>query len=150
MAVCTFFGHRYEPLTEAEKEKLTALITDLIVNHDVTEFWVGAKGEFDSICSYTVRQLKEKFPNIKLALVLSYVPTKKEDYEWKERYYDDIFLPDGVEEGPQRFAITKRNRWMALNTDYMICYVNRDYGGSYAAMKVALAHKKEVINICQT
>ena len=150
MAVCTFFGHRYAPLTEAEKEKLTASITDLIVNHDVTEFWVGAKGDFDSICSSTIQQLKKEFPNIKLTLVLSYVPTNKEDYKWKERYYDDIFLPDGVEEGPQRFAITRRNRWMALNTDYMICYVNRDYGGAYAAMKVALAHKKEVINICQT
>ena len=150
MAVCTFFGHRYAPLTEAEKEKLTASITDLIVNHDVTEFWVGAKGDFDSLCSSTIQQLKKEFPNIKLALVLSYVPTNKEDYKWKERYYDDIFLPDGVEEGPQRFAITRRNRWMALNTDYMICYVNRDYGGAYAAMKVALAHKKEVINICQT
>lgn len=91
MAICTFFGHRYAPLTEAEKEKLTASITDLIENHDVTEFWVGAKGEFDSLCSYTVRQLKEKFPNIKLALVLSYIPTNKEDYEWKERYYDHIF-----------------------------------------------------------
>ena len=150
MAVCTFFGHRYAPLTEAEKEKLTASITDLIKNHDVTEFWVGAKGEFDSICSSTVTKLKKEFPNIQLTLVLSYIPTNKEDYEWRERYYDHIFLPDGVEEGPQRFAITRRNRWMALNTDFMICYVNRDYGGAYAAMKTALAHKKEVINICQT
>ena len=66
MAVCTFFGHRYAPLTEAEKEKLTASITDLIVNHDVTEFWVGAKGDFDSICSSTIQQLKKEFPNIKL------------------------------------------------------------------------------------
>ena len=65
MAICTFFGHRYAPLTEAEKEKLTASITDLIENHDVTEFWVGAKGEFDSLCSYTVRQLKETFQQIK-------------------------------------------------------------------------------------
>ena len=116
MAICTFFGHRYAPLTEAEKEKLTASITDLIVNHDV----------------------------------LSYIPTNKEDYEWKERYYDHIFLPDGVEVGPQRFAITRRNRWMALNTDYMICYIKRDYGGAYVAMKTAMTHKKKVINICQT
>lgn len=101
MAVCTFFGHRYAPLTEAEKEKLTASITDLVTNHDVTEFWVGAEGEFDSIYSSTVTKLKKEFPNIKLTLVLSYIPTNKEDYEWRECYYDHIFLPDGVEVGPQ-------------------------------------------------
>ena len=94
------------------------------------------------------KPIKRKVP-VPGPYIPSYIPTNKEDYEWKERYYDHIFLPDGVEDGPQRFAITRRNRWMALNCDYMICYVKNDYGGAYAAMKVALANKKEVINICQ-
>ena len=149
MAVCTFFGHRFAPLTEAERIKLNSLIVDLIQNHSVTEFWLGAKGEFDSICSSTLSKIKRDYPDIKLCLVLSYLPTNKEDYEWKERFYDHVFLPEEVEVGPQRFAISRRNRWMASNCDYMICYVKNDYGGAYEAMKIALAHKKEVFNICQ-
>ena len=76
MAICTFFGHRYAPLTEAEKEKLTASITDLVTNHDVTEFWVGAKGEFDSICNSAVTKLKKEFPN-KLIHTFAYQYSRK-------------------------------------------------------------------------
>ena len=147
MAVCTFFGHRYAHLTDEERSQLTSIIVKLIKDKDVDQFWLGAKGEFDSACRTLLSEIKEDFPNIKICLVLSYIPTNKEDYEWKEKYYDHIFLPDGVEEGPQRFAISRRNWWMALNCDYMICYVRHEYGGAYSAMKVALANKKEVINI---
>lgn len=51
-------------------------------------------------------------------------------------------LPEGVEIGPPRFAIDRRNRWMVRQADAVIAYVTRDWGG--AARYSAMARRKGV------
>ena len=48
---------------------------------------------------------------------------------------------------PKRFAISKRNLWMAQAADLVICYVEHDWGGAYKACHRAARMKKEVINL---
>ena len=147
MPVCTFFGHRHIYLTDAEQQKLTFILTELIQIHHVKTFWIGGMGHFDSACQKTLTQLKNDFPDIQICLALAYIPTNQEDYKYKERFYDKIFCPEGIENGPKRFAITRRNRWLVLNSDYVICYINHSYGGAYQAMKTARANGKKIFHL---
>lgn len=67
--------------------------------------------------------------------------------------YGDIFpfdgfdYPDVVEYAPHKFAISARNRYMALNADFIIAYVCCDYGGAYETVRAARNHDKPVIEI---
>ena len=42
-------------------------------------------------------------------------------------------------------AITLRNRWMVEKSDVVICYLERERGGAYAAMKYAMAMEKNIV-----
>ena len=44
-------------------------------------------------------------------------------------------------------AITKRNRWMVENSDFIVTYVCRDFGGAYSAKKYALKIGKKIFEI---
>ena len=50
---CCFFGHR--EVTHNIKDKLIAIIEKLITEDNVTEFYVGNQGQFDSMV-YSVVQ----------------------------------------------------------------------------------------------
>ena len=147
--ICTFFGHRYVSLSKEQEEKLKQIIIDLIQNHNVTNFWVGGMGDFDSIASKTIRNLKKDFPHIKLEYALAYIPTNKENYEDLKRHYDSVFCPQGIELGPPRFAICRRNKTMVLETDFLIFYVKTNFGGAYQALKIAKRNNKTFFNIAE-
>ncbi len=148
MAICTFFGHRFLVFgTGLIREPLENKIRDLIVNHQVDTFWCGGKGSFDSLVLETLKKLKQEFfPHIQITLVLANIPTNKEIYQSYQRAYDTIFYPDGIE-GLPRFGIFRRNRWMAENTDYVICYVRTEQGGAYDSMKYAQKKGKTIFNL---
>ena len=147
--ICAFFGHRYASLSKEQKEKLKQIIVDLIQNHDVSRFWVGGKGYFDSLAHTMVKNLKKDFPHIKLELALAYIPTNKEYYEYLEQCYDSVFCPEGIELGPPRFAICRRNKTMVLQADYLIFYVHSNDGGAYQALKIAKRNNKTLFNIAE-
>ncbi len=76
-----------------------------------------------------------------------------EEYEeeiWKlaaEFPFDTFDYPPEVESAPYKFAISARNRYMAKNTDFVIAYINREYGGAYDAVNIAQNNKKNVLFI---
>ena len=144
---CVFFGHRWISLSEQEKTLLQNTVIDLITNEGVTDFIFGGYGSFDSIAYQTVSEIKKQYPNIRRIRALAYFPRDKEDTDRLNRLYDFVFLPEGTEIGPQRYAITRRNRTLAKECDFMICYVMSNSGGAYTAMKTAKANGKKVINI---
>ena len=62
-----------------------------------------------------------------------------------KRIYDFVYLPEGTEVGLQRYAITRRNRALAKECDFMVCYIISNSGGAYTAMKTAKTHGKIII-----
>lgn len=132
MHSCAFFGHSnfdYDPY----KEKIRERIIDLIENRGVTEFYSGGRGKFENMCSHLVWELREKYPNIKNILVLSYIPSKKFDLFF---YYDEsVYLLE--KKVPYRFAISHTNRKLVETVDYIISGVTRSYGGAKAACDYA-------------
>ena len=149
--ICTFFGHRYCRLTATEENRLETLIEDLITNHNVDTFWVSRYGQFERLTNSYVHTLKEKYPHIKIILTLAYMPKEKTyDIEQDLKSYDGTYLPEGAEIGVQRFAISRRNRLLAEQTDYIICYIQKDYGGAWAAVHYANLRHKPIFNLYQT
>ena len=59
---------------EQYREKLLLIITELIENKGVIQFYSGFRGGFDYYCSSLIYELKVRYPQIKNTLVLSYIP----------------------------------------------------------------------------
>ncbi len=144
--VCCCFGHR-----EIYKDiygELEHAIENLIVNEKVKIFMTGGMGEFDKTFASVVRKIKIRYKDISLILVKPYfsgeLNTNKKYYE---SMYDDVIIPDTVLGIHPKAAITKRNRWLVENSDIIISFVHRDYGGAFEAVKYANRLNKRVINI---
>jgi len=144
MTAC-FFGHRN--IGSAIMPVLRAEIENHIIEKDVDVFYIGNNGNYDSIVAAVLRELQEKHSHISVYSILAYLPTDKDKHSI-ERHEKTIF-PEGLELVPRRFAITYRNRWMVEQSDFVITYVQQNYGGAYEAMKYAERKGKSIINIAR-
>ena len=73
----------------------------------------------------------------------------EKDMEYYEAYYNNVMIPECIGRTHPKGAITKRNRWMVEACDLFICYVEREDGGAYTAMKYAKKLEKKVINLAK-
>lgn len=122
-------------------------IRKTIIEDSITSFWVGGYGQFDSLAAHTVHKLKQEFPEIELLLVLAYLPGEGQKVP---TIYDGSIYPEGLELVPKRFAISKRNVWMAKNCDMAICYVRNSFGGAYEAMHYVERASNIIINLADS
>ena len=141
MAVCTFFGHRDCP--ETIKPYLREVLVDLITNKGVDTFYVGNQGRFDGIVRSVLRELEQEHPEIHYAVVLAYMPGKKNEYE----DFSDTILPEGIEAVHPRYAISWRNRWMLQRADYVVTYITHSWGGAARYAQKAKRAGKAVIDV---
>ncbi len=138
---CTFFGHRDCP--KEIEEKLYVILTDLIENKGVTEFYVGNQGMFDFFVRKTLFQLTKLYP-IKYYVVLAYIPKVGEKYD---QFVVDTIYPNDIENVPKKFALNFRNRWMIKRSDYVITFVRYSWGGASQFKELAEKKHKTVVNI---
>lgn len=136
---CTFFGHHSAP--KEIEPTLRATLIDLIENQNVTLFYVGNHGGFDSMVRRTLKSLSNTH-NITYYVVLAYMP------ENPDENHADTLLPDDIETVPKRFAITYRNRWMIDRADFVVTYVSNPIASGAAQFKELAERKgKAVINL---
>ena len=139
---CAFLGNSEIIETDALKSKIRQAITDLIKNKGVSTFYVGIKGQFETLCHQMLSEIKQSHPDIRIILIIAYV----KDLE-KSRYpFDDFYFPVLCEFGYKGWSIAKRNEWLIDQTDYIISY-NRYHGRAYNYCQKARRKKKEVIRI---
>lgn len=141
MVVCTFFGHRDCP--ETIKPYLREVLVDLITNQGVDTFYVGNQGRFDGIVRSVLRELEKEYPEIRYAVVLAYLPGKKNEYD----DFSDTILPEGIEAVHPRYAIDWRNRWMLQRSDFVVTYITHSWGGAAKFAEKAKREGKTVINL---
>jgi len=141
MSICTFFGHKDCP--DSVLPKLMVLLEDLILNHCVNQFLVGNQGNFDFYVHTVLEKLSKAYPHINCSVVLAYMPQKQKEFE-STNYFNTI-LPEGIENIPPRVAISWRNKWMIIQAEYVVTYINRSFGG--AAQFALLAKRKQKICI---
>ncbi len=146
---CCFTGHR--DITENEdilKEKIKVEIRKLI-NRGVIYFGCGGARGFDTIAAQAVLQLKEKYPYIKLILIL---PCNNHTKEWSEH---DKIRYAMTEQGADKIKILSpyyhkgcmhiRNRYMIDNSSYCICYLRRRGGGTAYTVDYALSKNRNIV-----
>lgn len=145
MRICTFAWHAKLYGDNSIKEKLKKEIINLIENQGVTTFYNGGKGQFDWLCADCVKELKNDYPLIKSYLILAYMPEKKNQFDADfYKNFDDTLYPE-IEKVPPKFAIIKRNEWMIDKSDFLIAYVEHNWGGAYRTLNYAT--KKRHIEI---
>lgn len=94
-------------------------------------------------------RIKQEFKHcIYVCYISAYNPNKfsKTRLEWLEERYE-LDYPNETTKGHPKFAIERRNKYIADNADYIICYIKDKSGGAYKAVKRAEKTGKIIINI---
>lgn len=138
---CTFFGHRDCPASVMPK--LRTVLVDLIEHHGVEQFYVGRQGNFDTMVRAVLRELAKTYPQIRYAVVFEQLPKRRVDV----RCFSDAIFPEGMEDVPLRFAISRRNEWMLRRADMVVTYVTHSWGGAAQYAKKAGKQGKIVLNL---
>ena len=93
-------------------------------------------------------EYQKEHQNVSLVFVTPYMTMEyqKNYLELYKKLYDEIVYPD-IEDKPMKFAISYRNRWMVEKSDFVICYIDCDYGGAYQTYKHAKRQGKLIFNL---
>lgn len=149
---CCFTGHRKIPQTEISKvnRKLKKAITTAIKS-GYRYFGAGGALGFDTIAAQTVIELKTKYPDIKLILVL---PCLSQTRNWKDMDISKYELIKDkadkvvyVSENYTRDCFFKRNRHLVDYSSLCICYLTEQSGGTAYTIDYAKSHGLTIINI---
>lgn len=145
--ICAFFGHRDTVITTELEQKFEQHVINLI-NQGITEFWCCNEGNFDWLSRMVLLRIKQQYSHICLCYICAYNPDKyaKSHQNWLENHFDIIY-PDEVAETFPKYAITKRNNYIADNADIILCYIKYNTGGAYLAVKRAQKQGKTIINL---
>ncbi len=90
----------------------------------------------------TLCKLENKYP-IEIKVVLAYLNNGQNSYY----DFNKTIFPSVLENTPLRYAIIKRNRYMADNCNHVICYVNNSLSNAYTFVKRAKRKGANVINL---
>lgn len=147
--IVTFCGHRRFSKEEKYEEAILSFLEEKVGNQTV-EMYLGGYGNFDSFAYECCKKYKQEHPNVTLVFITPYmtVEYQKNHLEEQKKRYDLIIYPE-IEDKPIKFAITYRNKWMVEKADFVVCYIERDYGGAYQTYKYAKRKGKAIFNIAQ-
>lgn len=145
-----FLGHRYIDAPYRVEKMLEKYIRKFICENEYVKFLVGCSGDFDRCASSSVVRVQKSYrdDNNSLVLILPYLTA---DYLRNqnsfEEYYGCIEISRSAAKVHPKESILARNREMVDRADLIICYIERESGGAYQAVKYALKHGKRIINL---
>ena len=149
--VC-FTGHRSIPEACAIliPRALDTIISGLIAM-GAESFRLGGAVGFDTIAALSVLEAKEKYPHVKLDLIL---PCRDQTEKWDEynvtAYNYILSRADSVSyvcDNYRRGCMYERNRRLVDGSDMVIAYLERTSGGSAYTYRYAKEKGVEIINI---
>lgn len=149
-----FTGHReissFQSFTVRRKLKKTL---QELIKQGYCYFGTGGALGFDTITAQTVLNLRKKYPNIKIILVLSCVSqaarlneNDRKMYEYIKEQADKVVY---TSEQYTRGCMHKRNRHLVDNSSVCICYLTQRTGGTVYTVNYALNKGLRVKNIAE-
>ena len=143
--IVTFCGHSSFVTTKEREEKMLSVLEEIIGDSEAL-LYLGGYGSFDAFAHSCGKKYQKSHPATKLILVTPYLKIKKDELDYIQDMYDESIYPE-LERVPPRYAILRRNRRMAEQADYVIAYVDHDWGGAYQTYTYAKKKGKTVINL---
>jgi len=136
--IVAFCGHsRVADVDEVTKWLYETCLS--LIKEGADTFYLGGYGDFDSLVAQTVRKLQKSHTGLVSVLVMPYL-----NRDADTSGYDETMYPP-LETVPLRYAISKRNEWMAEQADVMVAYVTHDWGGAYKTKEYAQRKHKRII-----
>lgn len=145
--IITFCGHSQFRRTAEYENKVQVFLEEKVGNQPA-DMYLGGYGEFDSFAYDCCKKYQENHPHVSLVFVTPYLTAEyqRNHLEDLKMRYDAILYPE-IEDKPLRFAITYRNKYMVERADYVIAYIDHDWGGAYTAYKHAIRKNKSIFNL---
>lgn len=149
---CCFTGHREIPKEDYKKikQKTENEIIKLIKS-GVKYFGTGGARGFDTLAAKAVLEVKEKYPHIKLILVLPCADqTKGWRYEDKKEYELIKEQADKIKILSEEYyngCMHDRNRHLANCSGFCICYLRKNTGGTAYTVNYAIKNNLHIIYV---
>ena len=138
--VITFCGHSQYTETKEDEQKIISFLTETVGDRPA-ELFLGGYGSFDEFARKCGRIYQKTHPDVKLIFVTPYIYA-----DLQKDLYDAIIYPE-LEKVPPKFAISRRNKWMVEQADYVIAHINHAWGGAYQTYKHAKRKNKRLLNL---
>lgn len=151
---CCFTGHRQIPAEylPAISEKLRDTLI-FYIEQGYQYFGAGGALGFDTLAAQTVLHLKQRYPCIKLILVL---PCKDQASHWstkdKKEYERIKTSADKVVYTSERYfngCMQKLNRHLVEHSSLCICYLTKQDGGTKYTVDYASKNGCKIHNLAQ-
>lgn len=147
-----FTGHRELPtddLPEISKRLEDTLVK--LIEQGYRYFGAGGALGFDTLAAQAVLRLRERYPQIRLILVLPCLNQTRgrlqadvDIYEGLKRCADKVTY---TSESYFRGSMQKRNRYLVDNSSVCICYLTKLTGGTAYTVDYARRSGLRIINI---
>lgn len=147
---CAFIGHQIAP--ESCKEKIYNAAENLIKTKNVSQFYVNRHGKFDEMSLSVLRQLKIKYPHIKICVVFENANYKKDKFGHSklDDYTDCEIVSFFIENTYFKAKIEETNKKMIEAADFVVCWVDlsaKFHSGAQKAVVYAQKLNKTIINL---
>ena len=149
-----FIGHRHISINSL-KDRLLKVVTEKI-KEGYLIFTMGTHGDFDKLALQVCKELRQKYKNIKIEVVLTSLNLIKK-YREVDNFgvavytpYEDVdTIMYDIEEVYFKKRIIVSNQKMIDSCDTLICYVDLDkqISGAKRAFKYAKKVNKNIINL---
>lgn len=153
---CSFTGHRRLFVTAELKNRLTKTLEALIAE-GCTDFYAGGALGWDTLCERTVLSLRERYPWIRLHLLLpcSYeAQTSRWSVMQKAEYWALLNQADSVtyiSPTYDKACMRRRNAALVEQADCLLCYYNAENRASGTGQTVRMAEKRglRIVNLAE-
>lgn len=149
---CCFTGHRELPT--AFRKELTIKLEETIIGlikQGIRFYGAGGARGFDALAAQTVLNLKNRYPHIRLILVLPCLTQTRgwpaadvAEYEHIKAQADKVVY---TSQAYTKGCMFKRNRHLVDNSSVCVCYLTRDSGGTAYTADYARKQGLKVIHI---
>ncbi len=151
-AVC-FTGHRnVKETTELKKALIKQLVK--LIDEGATDFYAGGAVGWDMLCEKAVIELRERFPHIKLHLILP-CSAEEQTEKWSEsdkaEFRRLLSAADTVEICSEHYfdgCMKLRNQRLVNSADVCVCYYNgKQRSGTGQTVRMVERQGKEMVNL---
>ena len=143
-----FIGHRQIFAKDIDERLLKAIEAE--IQNGCRSFTMGTHGQFDTLSLWVCRQLRNRYSDLKIEVVLTSLHAIEKNEEWDCIPYSDVkTVMYEIEDTHFKRQITLSNKLMIDACDSLICNVDEKayHSGAKTAFNYAKKRGLKIINL---